>query len=193
MRISETCVLDPYFYGPSGFESGSVTHKYGSGCGCGCGSGSFPFPIKVLSGLNHQTYFYNFEAFQFFIDLKMWKNRLFCILNRHWRFWYRFASGSVCQRYRTDPRIKNVTDPEHWVKLPLEGPLNKKVFVWPDVLWIEVLCEDRHKLGYAGVHVHKTRLKNSKTIVGKWKTKPKRQGMVSRDEYFLFPVLMLKN
>jgi len=49
--------------------------------------------------------------------------------------------------------------------------MNKKVLVWPDVLWIEVLCEDGHELGYAGVHVHKTRLKNSKKIVVKRHTK----------------------
>ncbi len=80
-----------------------------------------------------------------------------------------FCILKVTKVFCTDPHPnslygsedQNVTDPEHWVKLPLEGPVNKKVLVWPDVLWIEVLCEDGHELGYAGVHVHKTRLKNS--------------------------------
>ncbi len=36
-------VPDPYFFGPPGSESGSVSHKYGSG--------SFPYLMKVLSGL----------------------------------------------------------------------------------------------------------------------------------------------
>ncbi len=93
--------------------------------------------------------------------IKTLKNRFFCILKVTSDFG---TSASVSQRYGSeDPEpYQNVTDLEHWVKLPLEGPLNKKVLVWPDVLWIEVLCEDGHELGYAGVHVHKTRLKTVK-------------------------------
>jgi hypothetical protein len=43
----KTSVPDPdlYVFGPPGYASGSVVHKYGSG------SGSFSFLIKVLSGL----------------------------------------------------------------------------------------------------------------------------------------------